>query len=262
MRYYVLSDPHGFYTEMVEALYNKGFFTDKSPRKLIICGDILDRGREALKVQTLIMQMMESQEIILIRGNHEDLALEFLDHVQIYLGEKKYLPYVHHYTNGTVDTFMQLTGMNLSTAVSDIAGFEKKARLTPYVRKIIPAMKDYFETEQYIFVHGWISCFTDNLSRPREFHYNPKWREASRIEWENARWYNGIACACSWNVKEPSKTIVCGHYHSSYGHHRYGESKSEFGAGAVFSPFYADGIIALDGCTAYSGKVNCIVIED
>lgn len=74
MRYYVLSDPHGFYTEMVEALYNKGFFTDKSPRKLIICGDILDRGREALKVQTLIMQMMESQEIILIRGNHEDLA--------------------------------------------------------------------------------------------------------------------------------------------------------------------------------------------
>ena len=42
MRYYVLSDPHGFYTEMVQALYNKGFFSDKSPRKLIICGDILD----------------------------------------------------------------------------------------------------------------------------------------------------------------------------------------------------------------------------
>ena len=40
-------------------MFHKGFFTDKSSRKLIICGDILDRGREALKVQTLIILLLD-----------------------------------------------------------------------------------------------------------------------------------------------------------------------------------------------------------
>ena len=31
---------------------------------------------------------------------------------------------------------------------------------------------------------------------------------------------------------------------------------------ADFSPFIDDGIIALDACTAYSGFVNCVVIDD
>ena len=122
-------------------------------------------------------------------------------------------------------------------------------------------MKDYFETDHYIFVHGWIPCLTDK-NYPHEFSYDPNWRKASRQNWENARWYNGIDCACSWNVREPNKTIVCGHFHSSYGHFHYGKSKAEFGDEADYSPFYAEGIIALDGCTAYSGKVNCIVIDD
>ena len=29
-----------------------------------------------------------------------------------------------------------------------------------------------------------------------------------------------------------------------------------------FSPYYGPGIIAIDACTAFSGKVNCLVIED
>ena len=35
-----------------------------------------------------------------------------------------------------------------------------------------------------------------------------------------------------------------------------------FGPDADFSPFYGQGVIALDACTAVSGFVNCIVIED
>lgn len=245
------------------SIYNKGFFTDTVSRKLIICGDLLDRGKEALKMQELILHLMHNQDIILIRGNHEDLALEFLAHANNYLGDKLYLPFTHHYRNGTVNSFLQLTGITISEAMSDISAFVKKARTTPYVRNIIPAMQDYFETEHYVFVHGWIPCLTDSRThRPREFYYNPKWREASPVDWEDARWYNGIDCACSWNVIEPNKTIVCGHFHSSYGHFNYGNNKAEFGDDADFSPFYSEGIIAIDGCTAYSGKVNCIMIDD
>ena len=58
------------------------------------------------------------------------------------------------------------------------------------------------------------------------------------------------------------KTILCGHWHCSYGHAVYEHKGSEFGSDADFSPYYGPGIIALDACTAHSRKVNVIVIED
>ena len=62
------------------------------------------------------------------------------------------------------------------------------------------------------------------------------------------------------NIRE--KTIVCGHWHTSYGHSKYEHKGTEFGEDADFSPYYGPGIIAIDACTAFSGKVNCLVIED
>ena len=48
--YYVVSDIHGYYTELKQTLDEKGFFSDTFPRKLIVCGDALDRGSEAKAV--------------------------------------------------------------------------------------------------------------------------------------------------------------------------------------------------------------------
>ena len=62
-------------------------------------------------------------------------------------------------------------------------------------------------------------------------------------------------------IIEPDKSIVCGHWHCSFGHARYEHDGSEFESNANFTPYRANGIIALDACTALSGKVNCIVIE-
>ena len=73
MRYYVVSDIHSFYTEMIKALTEKGYFDDKEPHKLIICGDMFDRGSESVAMQKFIMELLEKDEVILIRGNHEEL---------------------------------------------------------------------------------------------------------------------------------------------------------------------------------------------
>ena len=43
---------------------------------------------------------------------------------------------------------------------------------------------------------------------------------------------------------------------------KYEHKGTEFGEDADFSPYYGPGIIAIDACTAFSGKVNCLVIED
>ena len=63
-------------------------------------------------------------------------------------------------------------------------------------------------------------------------------------------------------VTEAGKTIVSGHWHTSYGHSKFEGKGTEFGRDADFSPYVAPGIIALDACTAYSGIVNCIIVED
>ncbi len=117
-------------------------------------------------------------------------------------------------------------------------------------------MVDYYETAHYIFVHGWIPCIAD---RHAGFSYYSDWRNVDSFEWKRARWYNGMD-AVQTCMEE--KTILCGHWHSSYGHWKYEHSGSEFDEDADFSPYYGTGIIALDACTAFSNRVNVIVLED
>jgi hypothetical protein len=93
-------------------------------------------------------------------------------------------------------------------------------------------------------------------------NYKTVWKMATEEDWAKARWYNGMEIACGMKKILPDKTIVCGHVNTSFGHTHYEKKGSEFGPKADFSPFYAEGIIALDACTAFSGKMNCIVIDD
>ena len=76
-----------------------------------------------------------------------------------------------------------------------------------------------------------------------------------------ARWVNGMDAAKAGIIEE-GKTIVCGHWHCSYGHSEYEGIGSEFGPDADFDPYYGQGIIALDACTGYSKRVNVVVLED
>jgi hypothetical protein len=74
-----------------------------------------------------------------------------------------------------------------------------------------------------------------------------------------ARWTNGMEAA---RTCREEKTILCGHWHASYGHAKYEHKGSEFGPDADHTPYYGSGIIAMDACTALSGKVNVLLLED
>lgn len=257
MRYYVVADVHGFCSILKETLEGNGFFDDKDPHKLIVCGDLFDRGGEAVEVQNFISELMEKDEVILIKGNHEDLLVNMLNfwHRASYLEG-------HHNSNGTVDTVLQLTNSKLADLYDYPAEVYYRMRETPFMQKILPAMSDYFETENYIFVHGWIPCESIRQNAYASAYFSiDDWRNASEKQWSSARWINGMDAARD-GVIEEGKTIVCGHWHSSYGHSRFEGKCSEFGADADFSPYYAKGIVAIDACTALSKKMNCIIIEE
>lgn len=252
MRYYVTSDVHGYFTELKAALTENGFFEDTAPHKLVICGDLFDRGSEALALQDFILDLLAKDQVILIRGNHEDLTMELL-----YGWTQCSYMFLHHHTNRTIDTVCQLTRRSPEEMYNDIEGTGRALLRTPYIQTIIPAMVDYFETEHYIFVHGWIPC-TDAEG---QFTRIPDWRDAGSTLWGKARWVNGMEAADN-GITEPEKTIICGHWHTSFGHSLYENDGGEFENNPNFAPYYAPGIIAIDACTAFSHEVNCILLED
>ncbi len=250
MKYYVTTDIHGFFSILQSAMEDIGYYSDPEPHKLVILGDLFDRGSEAAELQRFILDLMEKDEVILIRGNHEDLFVEMVT-------EDEGLPYSHHLTNGTYDTAMQLTGYDPVMARIRHYDFADDAQKTPFYQKIIPAMLDYFETAHYVFTHAWIPVIRE---RNNSYSYYSSWREAGTGEWRKARWINGMDAAQT--AADDPKTIVCGHWHASYGHSHYEKKCSEFGPDADFSPYYGPGVIALDACTAHSKRINILIIED
>lgn len=258
MRYYVVSDVHGFYTQLISSLEKAGFFKEKEPCKLVICGDLLDRGLEAKITADFALKLLEEERLIFVRGNHEDLFCDLVKYFENSLGEVFPCIPSHHIHNGTWETFLQLTEMNSADALTKPKRLVSKIKNTSFWKKLLPSTVDYFETERYVFTHGYIP----HKVRVDRENYKTAWRLASEEEWAKARWYNGMEIACGAKKILPDKTIVCGHWHTSFGHTHYEKKGSEFGPKADFSPFYAEGIIGIDACTSFSGKVNCIVIDD
>lgn len=262
MKLYAVADPHGYFRETKQALEDKGFFHDPTG-KLLICGDVLDRGQEAVAMVDFLAELLEQDRLILVRGNHEDLFEQCLQEIAyggVYEVGSGMSPHRH---NGTWDTLLQLGGMDKRQALKYPELLCRHVIETPFFQKLLPRFVDYYEPEHgsYIFVHGWIPTLVSGYKPYAVHSYDPNWREADAFMWERARWLNGMEMACRHGVLELEKTIVCGHFHTSWGHSRVEKRGSEWGEDADFSPFCAPGIMALDACTAHSGQVNCMVFD-
>ena len=253
---YVVSDTHGYANKLKKALTKKGFFDDPD-RKLLLCGDICDRGMQAVELCDFLVELLDEERLILVKGNHEVLFEQMIKQIADG-GVCEVASYgSHHYRNGTWHTALQLADMDEGHAVAFPQMLLGRLMRTPFYQKLLSAGVNYYETKQYIFTHGYIPCI-DNI---KSYSYRKDWREASDDEWQRAMWLNGMQMACGFHIREPKKTIVCGHYHTSWGHHFVDGRGSEFDRDADFSPFFADGVIAIDACTAASGRVNVLCFD-
>lgn len=243
-KFFCISDVHGFYNEMVEALDKAGFDSNNEEHCVISCGDHLDRGRQPRQVMNYLMSLPRK---ILIRGNHEDLILDCI--------AREY-PQGHDLSNGTAQSILDL---------APSANTFEEACMSSYwkISKFISGMVNYFETKNYIFVHSFVPLNCEDSLPPyvhnRRYSKMDNWRNAHQWQWDDARWGNPFELAKQGLL--PDKTLVFGHWHCSTGWAQL-ENRSEFGEDAKFDTFYGDGFIALDACCAHSGKVNCVVLED
>ena len=227
---FVISDIHGHYCLLKKAL-DKAGFDPKNPDHLLVgCGDYFDRGRENREV----LQYLERVENkVLLRGNHEDLLLKLFN-------TGRFLP--HNYINGTLVTLENLFGKYVIEPEGDRVDFSGQTRMVDRVCGFMEDMVQYFETEHYVFVHGWLPQYVSC-------------RVATENDWEEARWvkwtqrYNGCP-----PLKD--KILVCGHVPTFF------TTKFDGRSADNADIFYGNGLIAVDAGTFDSRQVNVLVLED
>ena len=227
---FVVSDVHGHFTLMKNALDQAGYQADNESHILLCCGDYFDRGIENKEVLCFFER---AKRAVLLRGNHEDMLLKLLQ-------TGKILP--HHYINGSLQTLQEFFGKYSIDPLDDTIDFSGKTRMVDRLCEFLEETKDYFETENYLFVHGWIP--------------SADYREASGEQWVQARekrWNR------EYDEKPPveGKTLVCGHMPTFYAN-LIDRSRS---AGCA-DIFYGNGMIAIDAGTYDSGQVNVLVLEE
>ena len=227
MTFFVVSDIHSFYTPFITALQEAGYEENNPNHHLIVCGDYFDRGNESVKV---LEYFTVNKNCTLIRGNHEILLKEAINRgVCLY----------HDYHNGTALTISDLT----------------ESKLLDKVLEFIDSTINYFETKNYIFVHSWIPL-------AKNYAYYSNWRKASNKSWKTAMWENPFLNALN-NLNKTNKTIVFGHWHTSWYRYYLNPTKGEWDKNNFDIIENKDKkIIGIDGCIAYTHKCNVLVIED
>ena len=149
----------------------------------------------------------------------------------------------HHYINGTFSTLKNFFGKYSIEPTNDAIDFSGKTRIVDRVCEFIEETVDYYETEHYVFVHGWLP---QNALTPQQR------QKASAESWAKARWikwtdrYDGTRPL-------PDKTLICGHMPTFFVPGR-GQNDSDI--------FYGNGFIAIDAGTADTKRVNVLVLEE
>lgn len=224
---FAVSDIHGHASIFKKALINSGFDQNNPEHLLIICGDCFDRGSEN---KELFEYLNGISNKVIIRGNHEEMLMNAI--------KRGYINYVDVY-NGTEITIENLFGFNSIDKAGKISITDaQRKQIVDYLSQTV----DCFETQNYVFVHGWIPQIED-------------WRSASNEEWRDARWMGWTEMHDKCMVK--GKTIVCGHRAS-----QYARAIDKTRTGNDYSPYYGGHFIAIDSNTVISKTVNVLVIED
>lgn len=252
IKYFACSDIHSFYDEWMLALTNYGFDKTNPDHKVIICGDLFDRGSQSRECFEFVRTLHSQDRLIYVKGNHEELLFDCV-HA---LNKRRNIGH-HHISNGTVRTIANLANCSeydILCYVYEESAFDEGVQ--PVLDFIEETAVDFFELGDKVFVHGWVPVAVD-ADNTSIVHDN--WRDG---DWHQARWecgFDGWKCGL---LPPEGQTVVCGHWHTSYGWSQF-RGYSEWGQDACFDTFIDNKIIALDACTAYTHNVNIVVfLED
>ena len=260
MKLFVVSDIHGFHSELMDALDKAGFNPERHDHMLISCGDEFDRGPEALYTYQYLRSLWEKGKAIILKGNHSMFMIDYLS------GENlSPFNYIH---NGTRETLADFLGQTApfetwcaikhidEPTYGDFAEWISMAKKEinedyPELLAWLITIPYYYETKNYIFTHGAIdgTC--------KDWHFPKKDYRGRFMDWGACMWDDGSFFGSE--IKNTDKTVVVGHFGTAHLRSMYSiESEDQH---SILKR--KDGrVIAIDATTALSHKVNVLVIED
>lgn len=280
MKYYVISDLHGFLKPFTNRLKELGYDKANPNHTLVVLGDVFDRGEDTWRIYNYLTALPQDR-LVLVKGNHEYLLIKALD---------KKCPDHYDFTNGTVHTICRMAAEGDNTREADElygqvkmgwdidscdGDFYELWRTTCEAAKKTDIYKwlvsedwtDYFETMNYVMVHSFVpvtpifprgyDALLTGIYNGYTYAFEPdkNWRNATKLAWSLACWGNPIVWQKAGMFTD-KKVLVCGHYATGYIREHLGLD------GDDFSIFEGYGMVAIDGMVAATGVANVFVCED
>lgn len=251
MKNFAVSDVHDHHSLLIEALNQAGFDESNESHRLILCGDAFYSGPEPGELFVFLRELSAKGRLIFIYGNHDT---ELLDNLREKCFKRK--------ANRTCAELVvkHLTGEEDLTD-EELASRCEEIGFTAFLSDV-PLW--YYETENYIFTHGFIPTVKRT--------YNPNWRSSTEKEWRAASQADAMLLSMRYSVSESGKKIVCGHFSAARCYLMKDASESDWenklykDVSSVpiegFKPFFGDTFIALDQSVKKTGFINCIILEE
>jgi len=213
-RMLVISDIHGE-LEKLESLIQKAGY-DPQKDQLILLGDYIDRGPASRGVLERVMGL-HAQGAIVLMGNH--------DHMMIRSFEQDPAVIERWFRNGAQQTLASYGHAAGELASGAPASLELTSLLEQHIA-FLNGLDCYYETEDYIFVHGGVHPTTP-------LHETDPYM----LMWIREEFHKGY---------QGNKTVVFGHTPTELLH---GKHDVYFGE---------NNIIGIDGGAVFGGQLNCL----
>lgn len=229
---FVVSDIHGHFDKLITALSNAGFDETNEKHKLIVCGDLFDRGSENVKVFLYLYDLNKKEKAIIIKGNHDIFFKDIVEDNEY----RVHFNYQYNQFDKTISEFSKIKIDKLTKYTND----EIKKRIDKYYPTLfswLDSLPFYFETKNYLFTHAGIQL---NVPLDKNNWSKAVWIESEKLENIDLTEY-GI-----------NKILVMGHRPTiilgkeNYNIH-FSKDKQK---------------IYIDGGAAYNGKMNVLIIDN
>jgi serine/threonine protein phosphatase 1 len=138
MKIYAIGDIHGQVYKL-RGLMNKLYINDED--LIVFVGDYIDRGEYSFEVIEYLINLNDKYNCIFLKGNHEDMFMDFMSGINesLFVQNGGHKTIENYETNG-YDICQYTNYLNRHLPVKHISFFQ--------------SLKNYYETEDYIFVHA------------------------------------------------------------------------------------------------------------
>lgn len=218
---FAVGDVHGQITMFKEILE----YWNPDKEQLVLVGDLGDRGENPKACFELAKELVEKYDAICLRGNHEEMLLNFMNKPQYAAPNYK--------MNGGMVTIQSFLDMEEGEydVVELAASLQAKA---PWLKPFIESLPFIYEWENYVFVHAGVDLTLSD------------WRDSTERDyvWIREGFYD--------QPNHTNKTFVFGHTVTAM---LNTEKKNTdiWDAG--------DGKIGIDGGAVYGGAMHGVVFD-